>query len=339
MTPEEILEQQQRHAGAAASEATGNPMYTSAADFDARFTRMLADEEKQEREKQEKKVQRQQAAQAISDTYGVLFNDVIKASQGATVSPRDVQQRYDRLDDKSKQLYDAYRARMDLIRKQAHGNAKGYYDLAQRAKDKGDAEALRAKEKKEDRDWQLEMWERQRKAREAEAAKDRQARYNYYYGKNNKENQYVIDFGNGERKDYKNNTAEGRNAYAAIFRYLLNSGLIPEEALPHDKDGNPITVKTQDVADFYVREFLPIAMNNPIMKSAIYKIVYGVDKDFRTPQEIAMDNYRKTHPQQSQEIPLWVNQSQPEKTGIALIDGAAPTQQDAKTETNNDYTF
>ena len=43
MTPEEILEQQQRHAGAAASEATGNPMYTSAADFDARFTRMLAD--------------------------------------------------------------------------------------------------------------------------------------------------------------------------------------------------------------------------------------------------------------------------------------------------------
>lgn len=231
MTPEEILEQQQRHAGAAAAEATGNPMYTSAADFDAQFTRMLADEEKQEREKQEKKVQRQQAAQAISDTYGVLFNDVIKASQGATVSPRDVQQRYDRLDDKSKQLYDAYRARMDLIRKQAQGNAKGYYDLAQRAKDKGDAEALRR-----------ELAGLQEEGRNARAAAANAARIRSAQLRANAqiksrstgsgEQEIVIPFA-GQDYPVQKKVYDGR--MAQLYAYLDQNNLFPEESQASDE--------------------------------------------------------------------------------------------------------
>lgn len=145
LTPEELLAQQQREAGAAAAQATGNPLYKSAADFDARFTRMLADEERKEREEQEKRIQRQQAAQAVSDAYSGIFNDVLKAHQGALVTPRDVQQRYDRLDERQKQIYDNYRARMAAIRKQAQDRAAGNLGVAQRAKEKQDEMDLRWK--------------------------------------------------------------------------------------------------------------------------------------------------------------------------------------------------
>lgn len=142
MTQEELLEQERKAAGQALAEQTGTPQYATAADFDARLTRMLMEDERKEREKQEKRIQRQQMAQSLTD-LGAVFGDVIKASGGALVTPRDVQARYDQLDNKQKMVYDNYRARMDMLRQQALARAKGDRDAAGRAKQRGEELELR----------------------------------------------------------------------------------------------------------------------------------------------------------------------------------------------------
>lgn len=255
------------------------------ADIDARFTRMLEDDAKADREREEKRINRQLAARSLSDLGGV-FTDMIKASQGARVDPRKVEQHYQRMDDNTRKVFDAYRTRMDLARKIAADGAKE--DLRRR---QGLAD------KAEERAFQLDLWNRQRKAREADAEADRKARlrianitHGYGGGNRKPEDEYFIDFGNGETKDYRENTKEGKNVFAAICQYLLSNGYIPEEALM-DKDGNIVPVKTQAQADLLVRMYMPYAMTDPIAKSAIYKIVMGKDKDFRDPLRRNIDEH------------------------------------------------
>lgn len=226
MTPEELLEQQQREAGAAAAQATGNPLYQSAADFDARFTRMLADEERKEREEQEKKIQRQQAAQAVSDAYSGIFNDVIKAHQGALVTPREVQQRYDRLDDRQKQIYDNYRARMAAIRKQAQDRAAGNLGVAQRAKEKQDEMSLRFKIAQE------QEAGRAKRAEEANAARIKQAQIRANSSVRSRttgsgEQEILIPFA-GNDYPIQRKVFDGR--MGQLYAYLEQNNLFPVES-------------------------------------------------------------------------------------------------------------
>lgn len=142
MIPEELLEQERKAAGAALAEQTHTPEYSSAADFDARLTRMLMEDERKEREKQEKRIQRQQMAQSLTD-LGAVFGDVIKASGGALVTPRDMQAKYDALDKRQQTVYNNYRARMDVLREKAMQRAKADRDAAQRAKEREESLQLR----------------------------------------------------------------------------------------------------------------------------------------------------------------------------------------------------
>lgn len=261
------------------------PAFESEADIDAYISRMMEADAKADKERDEQRLQRQMAARSLSDMGGVI-TDMIKASQGARVDPRQVEQHYQRMDDNTRKVFDAYRTRMDLARKIAADGAKG--DLRRR---QGLAD------KAEERAFQLDLWNRQRQARAAEAEADRAARlrianitHSYGGGNRKPEDEYFVDFGNGETKDYKNNTKEGRNVYAAICQYLLSNGYIPEEALM-DKDGNVVPVKTQAQADLLVRMYMPYAMEDPIAKSAIYKIVMGKDKDFRDPLRRNIDEH------------------------------------------------
>lgn len=271
------------------------PHYKSEADIDARLTQMLIDEAKADKEEDEKRLHRQMAARSLSDMGGV-FSDMIKASQGAHVSPRDAEKHYQRLDDNMRKAYDLYRTRMDLLRRQQADR-----DKARAAQAAADARA------KAQREFQADEAEKARKAREAEAERDRKARlriasitHNYGGGNRKPEDEYFIDFGNGETKDYKENTKEGRNVFAAICQYLLSNNLIPEDALM-DKDGNILPVKNQAQADLLVRMYLPSAMEDPHVKSAIYKIVMGRDKDFRDPLTRSIEGQRQ--PQQGR--PAW----------------------------------
>lgn len=295
--PEDILMQGLKEAttpkpldgGAQAAPAPAvnqTPKIESEADIDARLTQMLIDEAKADKEEDEKRLHRQMAARSLSDMGGV-FSDMIKASQGAHVSPRDAEKHYQRLDDNMRKAYDLYRTRMDLLRRQQADR-----DKARAAQAAADARA------KAQREFQADEAEKARKAREAEAERDRKARlriasitHNYGGGNRKPEDEYFIDFGNGETKDYKENTKEGRNVFAAICQYLLSNNLIPEDALM-DKDGNILPVKNQAQADLLVRMYLPSAMEDPHVKSAIYKIVMGRDKDFRDPLTRSIEGQR-----------------------------------------------
>lgn len=270
------------------------PHYKSEADIDARLTKMLMDDAKADKEFDEKRLQRQMAARSLSD-MGAVFSDMIKASQGAKVGPREIEQHYQRLDDNTRKVYDIYRARMDALRRMAADGERADLHRRQALADKDD-----------ERQWQMSLWERQRKAREAEAEKERKARLrianiNHSYGAGNRkpDDEYFIDFGNGESKDYKNNSKEGKNVYAAICQYLLENNLIPEDALM-DKDGNIVPVKTQAQADLLVRMYLPAAMQDPHVKSVIYRMVMGRDKDFRDPLTRSIEERGAVH-----QTPSW----------------------------------
>ncbi len=312
MTPEEILQQaeeQKRQTSSATQTGTKpeqplTPSFSSEADIDARLTEMLMADAKADKEREEKRLQRQAAARSLTDLGGA-FIDMIKASEGATVSPRSLEQHYNRLDDRQKQVYDAYRARVDLLRRQKADRDRVRAAEARRA---AEVEA-RLKTQKE-----IAAMQEEGRDRRAKERMNRMRIANYYGAQRKPEDDYFIDFGNGETKDYKNNTKEGRNVYAAIYQYLHKQGIIPDL---EDKDGNVVPVKDQKTADFLVRQYLDYAMQYPEIKSAIYKIVMGKDKDFRDPPTRSIDQYGQQHRQdrQTSERPAWSLVSPPQEGG------------------------
>lgn len=230
MTPEELLEQERKAAGQALAEQTGTPQYATAADFDARLTRMLMEDERKEREKQEKRIQRQQMAQSLTD-LGAVFGDVIKASGGALVTPRDMQARYDQLDNKQKMVYDNYRARMDVLRQQALARAKGDRDAAGRAKQR--------EEEMEQRRLLAELQEggRNQRAKEAAAAKvkvaQEQARARVTVKKlGSGDSIYTVPF-SGTNYDIPKSAYDGR--MGQLYAYLDQHNLFPEASQASDE--------------------------------------------------------------------------------------------------------
>lgn len=258
-----------------------------------RLSQVGDEERKRQYELEQKKLERRRLGEEIGE-FSAVIGDMIKASNGALVTPRDFKQTYNSLDERQRQLFDREWARRDAMKIRDEDNAR------------------RAKERDEDRAWQLYLLQQRQKKEEEQAAANRAhqeklARIrNSYYGSSHRkpEDEYFIDFGNGESKDYKNNSKEGKNVYAAICQYLLNNGLIPEDALM-DKDGNVVPVKTQAQADLLVRMYLPAAMEDPHVKSAVYKIVYGRDKDFRDPLTRSIEQRAEQRQQQGGERPAW----------------------------------
>lgn len=224
---DDVLQAERREAGQMAASATGMPEYKSAADFDARFSEMLRADEEKERARKEKEIQRKQIAQSMSD-LGAVFGDVIKASGGALVTPRDVQAKYDALDKQTQSVYDNYRARMDAMRKDLQDNAAKDRDRALKAKD--DAEALANQWKlyalkKADDDAKIAA---ERKWKAEEAQKDRDARKNAAYirttGKKDADIYSEITLPNGKviQTTKANNTSRLRD----IFLYMVDNGMI-----------------------------------------------------------------------------------------------------------------
>lgn len=176
MTDEEKKQQEAAAAAAASQEGTQQTVQQptaqekirfsleNEADLDRRMTEMLMKDAQEEREREEKRLQRQAAARSLSDLGGV-FVDMIKASEGAVVSPRTVEQHYQRLDDKAKQVVDGYRARVDLLRKQQ----------ADRDRARG-AEQRAAAMKEEEMQMRMKLAAEQEAGKNARAAEAAQAK-------------------------------------------------------------------------------------------------------------------------------------------------------------------
>lgn len=241
---DELLQQQRIQAGETASKATGTPEYKSAADFDARLTGMLMEDEAKERQRQEQKIERQKIAQSMTD-LGAVFGDVIKASGGALVTPRDVKAKYDALDKNTQTVYDNYRTRMEAMRKGLQDRTKGDMNAAEKAKDKAAAEKLqrdllaqKQAEAAETRRWRTEENRRNREQRIQTA----QIRYNERVSRAAEKTDYQFTLNNdkGEPNTITLTKAQAKMFIPDAFRWMVQMGYIDlnDDAYPKTKKWN-----------------------------------------------------------------------------------------------------
>lgn len=276
---------------------------------------------------QQAALQRAKTRQGWAELANV-FGDMIQASGGAKVFPRDLKKEYDKLTDQQKGLYDAYQARTLKLREDLDKQNQHERDLAAAADEA-------AKKRAHD----LELL-RERGKIERNLAWIRANSYN-----NNKEpNEYTINFANG-KKFTTTDKITGENAFAAAYRALREAGVITdnEEQQLKVPDGNggyiPITqLPRAEKIRLIVSSYMPTLIEKRDWKTMnkVYKYVTGEDYDFRDPLSINID---KGTPAPNNVPPLWVEQNaasaQPEPRGAYGMPVIAGQQNNV----NNDYDF
>lgn len=238
------------------------PKFESEADLDRYWTGIRMREAEEDKAREEQRNKRRLAARSLGD-LGQAFIDMIKGAEGAIVSPRSVEQQYQALDERQRQIYDNYRARTDALRQQQLERER----IRQAEAAKADLAREGYAAKLQEAQMRLQGQQAQNASRERAAAIRAGRQFK-------SEDKYVIDFGDGLKKSYRDNTKEGQNVYAAIFNYMLKSGIIPTSRFT-DAKGNVRYPKTQQEVDVLVREFLSDAMRNHKFKMDILNIVYG----------------------------------------------------------------
>ena len=89
---------------------------------------------------QQRLIERRRNLQGLSE-LGALIGDIIKASGGAVVTPRDLQSKYDQLSKQEQANYDAYLARMEKIKADAEAERKRQAERAQAIADRDETRA------------------------------------------------------------------------------------------------------------------------------------------------------------------------------------------------------
>lgn len=201
------------------------PKIESEADIDARLTQMLMDEAKADKERDEKRLQRQMAARSLSDMGGVII-DLVKGSEGARVDPRHTEQHYQKLDDQTRKVYDAYRTRVDLLRKQKADRDKAR--IAQAAADERQRKELEARKELANQNDEYKRW----KTQQDNAAKieQEQIRANAKVKTRTSasgEQEIIIPFA-GEDYPIKKKVYDGR--IAQLYAYLDKNKLFPNSS-------------------------------------------------------------------------------------------------------------
>jgi len=201
------------------------PKIESEADIDARLTQMLLAEAKADKERDEKRVQRQMAMRTLGDMGSVIL-DLVKGSEGARVDPRKVEQHYEKLDDDARKVYDAYRTRVDLLRKQQADRDKAR--AAQAAADERLRKELEARKEIADQNDEFKRW----KTDQDNAAKieQEQIRANAKVKTRTSasgEQEIIIPFA-GEDYPIKKKVYDGR--IAQLYAYLDKNKLFPNSS-------------------------------------------------------------------------------------------------------------
>lgn len=272
-----LLQEERIQAGNLATQATGAPEYKSAADFDARFTSMLMDDEEKRRKEQEQKIERQKIAQSMSD-LGAVFGDVIKASGGALVTPRDVQAKYDALDKNSQTVYTNYSARMDALRKGLQDRAKGDMDLAGKARENAanrelqkDLLAQKQAEAEGVRSWRSDENQKNREARMRTAQIRYQAKVSQAADKT--EFQFTLNNDKGEPQTVTLNKAQAKMYIPDAFRWMVQKGYIDmaDDAYPKKKTWN------KDIWDYEYVPIKPTDLSVAQMYTIMGDFIYTMD--------------------------------------------------------------
>lgn len=274
---DELLQEQRKQAGEAASQATGTAEYKSAADFDARLTGMLMADEAKERERQEKRIERQKIAQSMTD-LGAVFGDVIKASGGALVTPRDVKAKYDTLDKNTQTVYDNYRTRMEALRKGIQDRTKDDMDAARKAKERAAAEQLQRDllKQKENEAAEARRWEEnENRLNREQRIRAAQIRYGerVKMAETNPFELFTMNDAQGKSQEVKYTKAEAKMYIPDIFRWMLEQGYIDpnREEYPHKTIWNANTWENESIPK------LPTQLKIEEMCTTIRDVLYSMD--------------------------------------------------------------
>lgn len=204
------------------------PKIESEADIDARLTQMLMDEAKADKERDEKRLQRQMAARSLSDMGGVII-DLVKGSEGARVDPRHTEQHYQKLDDQTRKVYDAYRTRVDLLRKQKADRDEAR--IAQAAADERQRKELEARKELADQNDEFKRWKTQQDNEARIKAAQIRASNSVVVRGEGSNKVYTVPFA-GANYDIAAGAYDGR--MGQLYAYLDNNNLFPVESGAND---------------------------------------------------------------------------------------------------------
>ena len=204
------------------------PKIESEADIDARLTQMLMDEAKADKERDEKRLQRQMAARSLSDMGGVII-DLVKGSEGARVDPRHTEQHYQKLDDQTRKVYDAYRTRVDLLRKQKADRDKAR--IAQAAADERQRKELESRKALADQNDEYKRWKTQQDNEARIKAAQIRASSSVAVRGAGSNKVYTVPFA-GTNYDIAAGAYDGR--MGQLYAYLDNNNLFPAESGAND---------------------------------------------------------------------------------------------------------
>lgn len=204
------------------------PKIESEADIDARLTQMLMDEAKADKERDEKRLQRQMAARSLSDMGGVII-DLVKGSEGARVDPRHTEQHYQKLDDQTRKVYDAYRTRVDLLRKQKADRDKAR--MAQAAADERQRKELEARKELAGQNDEYKRWKTQQDNEARIKAAQIRASSSVAVRGAGSNKVYTVPFA-GTNYDIAAGAYDGR--MGQLYAYLDNNNLFPAESGAND---------------------------------------------------------------------------------------------------------
>ena len=204
------------------------PKIESEADIDARLTQMLMAEAKADKERDEKRVQRQMAMRTLGDMGSVIL-DLVKGSQGAQVDPRKVEQHYEKLDNDARKVYDAYRTRVDLLRKQKADRDKAR--IAQAAADERQRKELEARKELAAQNDEYKRWKTQQDNEARIKAAQIRASSSVAVRGAGSNKVYTVPFA-GTNYDIAAGAYDGR--MGQLYAYLDNNNLFPAESGAND---------------------------------------------------------------------------------------------------------
>ena len=199
------------------------PTFESEADIDRYFTEIQAKDMQAEKEREEARIRTEKSLRNLSDLAGV-FTDMMKASGGAVVGPREIEAHYNRLDERQKQVYDTYRTRMDLLRKQQADRAMRRAQEQRAAQQYAEGLASRERIAQTQANARVDAAKESAAARIEAARQAAQARIKTRSLPSG-EQEMIVPFA-GQEYAIKKNAYDGR--MAQLYAYLDENNLFPE---------------------------------------------------------------------------------------------------------------
>ena len=201
----------------------GNYRTPHAETFEEKLARQERERERIEMLTQQKALQRQKARAGLADLAAGI-GDMIKASGGAIVNPRDYRAMYDSLTEQQKTNYNNYLARMQALKEQEKAKQKEAADRAYQerllAEQRAYQEGMRQKQWKHDEDVLEQKFQNKLKeiqARGKEKRKEIDARYKNQQDKFNNSGSIVFD-----GVDYTFDKAHNNNAISSLLSIVRN---------------------------------------------------------------------------------------------------------------------